>query len=160
MVLYNLTNMSITAPVVREREPTALASEILGRPRGQAVRRLEIPEDMQKKYGLDCRPLCQKINERAGRTARDARSRNSIVELGRVFGRLEQLGIVRDEELRVLCVADQADALIPLVHAGRAPGARDRRGQVLFVVLLLIEPVARGGERTRFFVSHPPPFAS
>jgi len=61
MVLYNLTNMSITAPVVREREPTALASEILGRPRGQAVRRLEIPEDMQKKYGLDCRPLCQKI---------------------------------------------------------------------------------------------------
>src|SRR5262249_57955413 len=150
MVLYNLTNMSITAPVVREREPTALASEILGRPRGQAVRRLEIPEDMQKKYGLDCRPLCQKINERAGRTARDARSRNSIVELGRVFGRLEQLGIVRDEELRVLCVADQADALIPLVHARRAPGARDRRGEGVLLGVLVVGRGASVGERPAF----------
>src|SRR5260221_13652679 len=55
----------------------------------------------------------------------------SVVELRGVLRCLEQFGIVRHEELGALGVADQPDALIALIHSLRAPGARDRRDQVL-----------------------------
>src|SRR5690349_19524515 len=61
---------------------------------------------------------------------------SSVVEFGRVFGRLEELGVMRHEDLRVLGIPDEPDALIALVHPGRTPGAGNRRDKILVEILL------------------------
>src|SRR5947208_1400625 len=64
-----------------------------------------------------------------------------LVELRRLFGGLEDLGVVGEEDLRALAVADGADLLVALVHAHRAPRARDRRDDVLLQALLQVHHV-------------------
>src|SRR5450432_1257414 len=62
----------------------------------------------------------------------------SIVEFGRVLGRLEDLWIVPVEDLRVIGVAHQPNALIAAIGVARTNRPRNRRDEVLVEVFLEI----------------------
>src|SRR5258708_12858809 len=79
----------------------------------------------------------------------------SVVEIRRVLRCLEQLGIVRHEELRALGVADQPDALIALIHSLRPPGARDRRHHTPFLAFPSLTLIPTETDLTA--TPHPPP---
>src|SRR5207249_11329293 len=79
---------------------------------------------------------------RALRLAQPASVRLSIVEFGCLLRRLEDLRIVSVENLRVVGVAHQPNALIAAIGVARILCARDRRDQILVEVLLEIDNVA------------------
>src|SRR4029077_9425018 len=85
------------------------------------------------------RPSSISSKQRLRASARKARGRCfccSVVELRRVLRRLEYLRVVSIEDLRVVGVADLANALIAAIGVARADRAWNRRDQVLIEVFL------------------------
>ena len=80
---------------------------------------------------------------RALRLAQPTPIQLSIVEFGRFLRRLEDLRIVSVENLRIVSVTHQPNALIAAIGVARVHGSRNRRNQVLVEIFLQIDHVAR-----------------
>src|SRR6266852_9793402 len=77
-----------------------------------------------------------------------------FVVVGRLLGGLEDLWVVPIEDAGFLAVAHEPDLLVALVCRHRAPGAGDRRNQVLLEALLQVHDVAGQDHGSRLGQTH------
>src|SRR6516165_5228402 len=110
-----------------------------------AIQRPEKQNTPARGASMWLRPRRSHLKVRCGlsRMRAPASAQTSIIELRRMLGRFEDLRIVPIEDLRIVSVADEPEALVAAVRVPGIPRARNRRNQVLVEVLFQINDVAR-----------------